>query len=108
MTSENGPETISILHAARIVEPALGLDGPGAVAFADGRVLAIGSDEHVRAQLETEALGFSAARRHDVALPAGAILTPGFVDLHAHLREPGFEAKETIRSGAEAAARGGF
>jgi dihydroorotase len=36
------------------------------------------------------------------------MLVPGFVDLHAHLREPGFEAKETIQTGAQAAARGGF
>ena len=35
-------------------------------------------------------------------------VAPGFVDLHAHLREPGFEGKETIASGARAAARGGF
>src|SRR5579872_7347766 len=106
MTSENMPDTATILHAGRIVEPALGLDGPGAVAFAEGRVLAIGSDAHVRARLE--ALGIAAEQRRDVTLPAGAVLTPGFVDLHAHLREPGYEAKETIRSGAEAAARGGF
>ena len=36
------------------------------------------------------------------------VLAPGFVDLHAHLREPGFEGKETIATGAQAAARGGF
>lgn len=38
----------------------------------------------------------------------GAVLTPGFVDLHAHLREPGFEHKEDIASGLRAAAAGGF
>ncbi len=39
---------------------------------------------------------------------ADAILSPGFIDVHTHLREPGFEYKETIASGARAAAAGGF
>jgi len=38
----------------------------------------------------------------------GFLITPGFIDLHAHLREPGFEDSETIASGARAALRGGF
>jgi dihydroorotase len=38
----------------------------------------------------------------------GFVVTPGFIDLHAHLREPGFEDSETIASGARAALRGGF
>lgn len=39
---------------------------------------------------------------------AGALLTNGLVDVHVHLREPGFTYKETIASGSRAAARGGF
>src|SRR5436190_23116364 len=38
----------------------------------------------------------------------GFLVTPGFIDLHAHLREPGFEESETITSGSRAALRGGF
>lgn len=38
----------------------------------------------------------------------GALLTPGLVDVHVHFREPGFEYKETIHTGSQAAARGGF
>ncbi|MGH2469990.1 MAG: amidohydrolase family protein, partial [Chloroflexota bacterium] len=38
----------------------------------------------------------------------GLVLLPGFIDLHAHLRQPGFEHKETIASGTRAAAAGGF
>src|SRR5919206_22661 len=38
----------------------------------------------------------------------GAVIAPGFIDLHTHLREPGEEHKETIATGTEAAARGGF
>ena len=39
---------------------------------------------------------------------AGCFVTPGFIDIHTHLREPGFEGKETIASGIDAAVRGGF
>ncbi|MEW9667545.1 dihydroorotase [Ammoniphilus sp. 3BR4] len=38
----------------------------------------------------------------------GKFISPGFIDMHVHLREPGFEAKETIATGTAAAARGGF
>lgn len=38
----------------------------------------------------------------------GKIVSPGFIDVHVHLREPGFEQKETIKTGTQAAARGGF
>src|SRR4029077_3396638 len=38
----------------------------------------------------------------------GLIVTPGLIDIHVHLREPGFSHKETIESGARAAAAGGF
>ena len=38
----------------------------------------------------------------------GLVASPGFIDLHCHLREPGFEYKETIASGSRAAAKGGF
>ena len=38
----------------------------------------------------------------------GKVITPGFIDLHVHIREPGFEHKETILTGSMAAVRGGF
>lgn len=45
----------------------------------------------------------------DIVIDAeGALLTPGFIDVHVHLREPGFEAKETIATGSKAAAHGGY
>ena len=40
--------------------------------------------------------------------PRGMIVAPGFIDMHVHLREPGFEHAETIESGSRAAAAGGF
>jgi dihydroorotase len=45
---------------------------------------------------------------YDILDAQGLIVCPGFVDLHCHLRQPGFEDKETIATGSQAAARGGF
>jgi dihydroorotase len=50
----------------------------------------------------------STAIRHEVVDCTGLIVLPGFVDLHTHLREPGFEQSETVASGSRAAAAGGF
>jgi len=85
-----------LLRGARILDPAQGYDAHGDLLIRDGRIYALGPDLAPTADAAV------------VTLPASWVLTPGFVDLHAHLREPGFEAKETIQSGAAAAARGGF
>ncbi len=85
-----------LLRGARIVDPSQRLDGRGDVLMSDGRIAAVA--EHLDVPEGAEV----------VDLPATWVLAPGFVDLHAHLREPGFEAKETIASGAAAAAHGGF
>ncbi len=96
-----------LLRGMRIIDPSQQLDGPGALLIVDGRVAAIGAESvsaedtvHAAIPAETPPLVQS--------LPASWVLAPGFVDLHTHLREPGFEAKETIQTGARAAARGGF
>ncbi len=67
----------------------------GDVAIEGGRIIAVGAD--------------AAASATDVVLDAtGCIVSPGFVDLHVHLREPGKEEAETIETGSRAAALGGF
>ncbi|HEY7983677.1 MAG TPA: dihydroorotase, partial [Ktedonobacterales bacterium] len=106
MTQVPAADEVIVLHAGRVLDPSQALDQRGAVAFTGGRVLTVGAADAVLARLD--ALGIAGERRRNITLPDGQVLTPGFVDLHAHLREPGFEAKETIRSGATAAARGGF
>ncbi len=114
--ADNQRHEVILLRGARVIDPARAMDGPGAVVIADGRVRACGLASGVggatllgpdvtRALASLEAEGRLA---RTIDLPGGWVVAPGFVDLHAHLREPGFEAKETIASGSRAAARGGF
>lgn len=83
-----------VVRGGRIVDPATGRDGIGDLLVEDGR---IGRAAAGRESGEAEIFDAS-----------GLIVFPGFIDLHVHLREPGFEYKESIRTGAEAAAAGGF
>ena len=84
-----------LFRGARIVDPSQGIDGVLDLLVVDGRVVGIGADLQ----------GPESAR---VESCAGLILTPGLIDVHVHLREPGGEHKETIATGARAAAAGGF
>lgn len=85
-----------LLEGGRIVDPSRGIvDEVGDLLIEDGAIAANG--ESAAADAQTTVLDVS-----------GKIVAPGFVDMHVHLREPGFEYKETIQSGGEAAAAGGF
>ena len=88
--------TTIAIHNGRVIDPALGRDGIADVVIVDGRVTRVGPNE---GDMVID------AERIDAT---GLVVTPGFVDLHVHLREPGFEYKETIASGTAAAAAGGF
>ena len=87
------PERI-LLAGARVVDPAADRDEMLDVLVADGRVASVER----------------AASREGVTLLdcSGLVLAPGLVDLHAHLREPGREDKETVETGTRAAAVGGY
>jgi dihydroorotase len=87
------PEAI-LLKGGRVIDPAQSLDKTADVLIVDGVVKAVEPGANA-----------SGARVIDCA---GRVVTPGFVDLHVHLREPGHEYKEDIVSGARAAAAGGF
>ncbi|MDH3404890.1 MAG: dihydroorotase [Acidobacteriota bacterium] len=83
-----------LVRGGRLVDPTQDLDGPfdllvedGVVAAIDGRIDAAGAT----------------VRDAD-----GLVVTPGWIDMHVHLREPGQEYKETVKSGTLAAAAGGF
>jgi dihydroorotase len=79
-----------LLRGGRVLDPAAGLDEVRDVAVVDGRVAA------------------EAPTGAEVVDCAGLLVAPGLVDLHTHLREPGFEHKETIVTGTRAAAVGGY
>jgi len=81
------------ISRAWLVDPIADREGPGEIVVTDGRI------EAVTWLDKTEGAGVE---------PGGIIVAPGFIDLHAHLREPGFEDAETVATGLAAAAHGGF
>lgn len=88
-----------LIRGGRIVDPSQSLDATGDVLIRDGRVVAIGA----AAVSESDAAGAD-----EVIDAEGMIVTPGLVDMHVHLREPGREEDETIETGTAAAIAGGF
>ena len=95
MSSFSGHPILAI-HNARVIDPALGRDGIADIVIVDGRIARVGPNEG-DAVIEADRIDAT-----------GLVVAPGFIDLHTHLREPGFEGKERISTGTRAAARGGF
>jgi dihydroorotase len=83
-----------MLKGARVIDPQVGLDEVCDILVRDGVVVEVGHDLEMPKGIERDL--------------TGKILVPGLVDMHVHLREPGFEQKEDIASGTRAAAAGGF
>ena len=86
----------TIIRNGRIIDPANKRDEVADLYIADGKIVTSKSEIRNR-KSEVEEID---AR--------GLIVAPGLIDMHVHLREPGFSHKETIESGARAAAAGGF
>lgn len=89
------------LKGGRVVDPASGIDAPMDILISDGRI------EEVSPSRKTSTAGRSPRGARVVDL-SGKIVTPGLVDMHVHLRDPGQEHKEIIETGTRAAAAGGF
>jgi dihydroorotase len=83
-----------VIQNGRLIDPHQSIEDHRDILIEHGRVARI--DEHIS---DPDAEQFDAS---------GCIVAPGFIDLHVHLREPGQEYKETIETGAQAAAAGGF
>ncbi|MBM3941811.1 MAG: dihydroorotase [SAR202 cluster bacterium] len=91
------PETV-LIQNARVIDPSRNLDLTGDILISGGKIVS------AEAQVPPEGLPQGCQ-----VIPAkGLVACPGFIDLHCHLREPGFEYKETIATGTRAAAKGGF
>jgi dihydroorotase len=83
-----------LIKGGRVLDPANGVDMTGDLLVEDGVIKAVGTN-----------IDAADAKVIDAK---GLVVAPGFVDLHTHLRDPGFEYKETVETGTRAAARGGF
>ncbi|OUP07840.1 dihydroorotase [Collinsella sp. An2] len=83
-----------LLKSAHVVDPAAGIDGVVDVKIENDRIVEVGED-----------LSADGAEVLDLS---GKVLVPGLVDMHVHLREPGYEHKGTIESETRAAAKGGM
>ena len=83
-----------LIRGGRFVDPSQGLDARRDLRLRDGLVAEIG--EHLE------------ARDAEIVDASNAVVAPGFIDMHVHLREPGQTHKETIATGSAAAVAGGF
>jgi len=92
---------------ARVVDPASGIDGSRDVLVERGKIIAI-EPMIPESKVKTSEPPDPSFMPGGVINCQGKILLPGLIDMHCHLREPGFEYKETIESGAEAGAAGGY
>jgi dihydroorotase len=94
LTAPNRPKDDLVVRGARVLDPAKGVDAVLDVRVDGGTIAELGADLD--------------ANGHRVIDGAGLVLAPAFVDPHVHLRTPGREDEEDIRSGTRAAAAGGY
>ena len=86
-----------LIKGGRIIDPGQNIDYFGNLFITEGKI----------SSLTNQDSGIPASD-YEVLNAEGMIVCPGLIDFHCHLRQPGFEEKETIASGSRAAAKGGF
>ena len=86
-----------LIQGGYIIDPSQGLDETLDLLITEGKISWLGKREITSSKPDC-----------DVLNACGLIVCPGLIDLHCHLRQPGFEEKETIATGSQAAAQGGF
>lgn len=86
-----------LIKGGRIIDPAQNIDWVGNLLIKENKITWLGKENEK-----------SPVPDCDVLSGKGMVVCPGFIDFHCHLREPGFEMKETIATGTRAAARGGY
>jgi dihydroorotase len=89
------------INGGMIIDPGH-YEGPGGILVVDGKIAAVHRGDSQAASQEGSALPYR------IIDARNKIVTPGLIDMHVHLREPGFEHKETIETGCRAAVCGGF
>jgi dihydroorotase len=87
-----------LLRGGRVVDPASATDGVRDLLIEEGLI------SRIAASIPLDSCPGAAV----VDVPAGVVVCPGFIDMHVHLREPGYEHKETVATGVAAAVAGGF
>ena len=88
-----------VIKNGRVIDPANSLDEPKDLLIHKGRIKALESPGNI---------SFDVGEKTSVIDAKGCVVCPGLIDMHVHFREPGFEYKETITSGCQSAAAGGF
>lgn len=102
-----------LIKNGHIIDPSQGIDGIGDVVIEDGKITEIKmQDAGCRMQDKKKKNQASCIVHHESESKTidatGLYIMPGLIDMHTHLREPGFEYKETIKTGTMAAVKGGF
>src|SRR5512143_1390216 len=97
------------IRNGRVIDPSQGIDCVCDVLVEDGKIREI---QKYKSEVQSEK-GKTKSRANEKFMEereidaSGMLVVPGLIDMHVHLREPGFEYKETIKTGTEAAVRGG-
>src|SRR4030067_3150236 len=104
-----------LIEKGHIIDPSQGIDGIGDVLIEDGKnkeVYIQSKEQKTKSKSSppqpSPSMGEGLPPAVQIINAEGKVVIPGLIDMHVHLREPGFEYKETIKTGTAAAIRGGF